>query len=93
MATYGRGLGLAQVTLPRSGLAAHVTSAFDTELWTDGTPAALTSLGTAPSSTAPTTAVLGTRRQVLRMIRWEPSWSPSPESSSARPSRSPPSSR
>lgn len=29
-ATYGRGLGIARITLPRAALAAHVTSAFDT---------------------------------------------------------------
>ncbi|MFI1031627.1 ABC transporter permease [Streptomyces sp. NPDC020951] len=119
VATYGRGLGLSQVTLSRSDLAAHVTSAFDTEVWTrGGTAEALTPLGTvldAGDYTAARSldrelnawantvmaAVLGgfaavaavntlvmtvldrrrelatlrlvgtTRRQTLRMIRWE----------------------
>jgi putative ABC transport system permease protein len=119
VATYGRGLGLAQVTMSRADLAAHVSSAFDTELWTKGgTPAVLASLGTVLDRADHTTAqsvdrelnacanavmaaVLGgfaavaavntlvmtvldrrrelgtlrligsTRRQVLRMIRWE----------------------
>ncbi|WP_420033654.1 ABC transporter permease [Streptomyces sp. cg28] len=35
-ATYERGLGLAQVTLPRAALAGHVTNPYDTELWTKG---------------------------------------------------------
>ncbi|MFC8344700.1 FtsX-like permease family protein [Streptomyces sp. NPDC057280] len=119
VATYGRGLGLAQVTLSRADLARHVTSAYDTELWTKGgTAAALKALGTVQDRAGYTTAqsvdrelnawannlmaaVLGgfaavaavntlvmtvldrrrelgtlrligsTRRQVLRMIRWE----------------------
>jgi putative ABC transport system permease protein len=119
VATYGRGLGLAQVTMARADLATHVTSAFDTELWTKGgTPAALKGFGTVLDRADHTTAqsvdrelnawantvmaavlggfaavaavntlvmtVLGrrrelgtlrligsTRRQVLRMIRWE----------------------
>ncbi|KUN28996.1 ABC transporter permease [Streptomyces antibioticus] len=119
VATYGRGLGLAQVTLSRADLAGHVTSAYDTELWAKGgTTAALKALGTVQDRTGYTTAqsvdrelnawannlmaaVLGgfaavaavntlvmtvldrrrelgtlrligsTRRQVLRMIRWE----------------------
>ncbi|WP_424886493.1 FtsX-like permease family protein [Streptomyces sp. SAI-126] len=119
VATYGRGLGLAQVTMARADLATHVTSAFDTELWTKGgTPAALRGFGTVSDRAEYTTAqsvdrelnawantvmaallggfaavaavntlvmtVLGrrrelgtlrligsTRRQVLRMIRWE----------------------
>ncbi|MFF5492323.1 ABC transporter permease [Streptomyces aquilus] len=119
VATYGRGLGLAQVTLSRADLAGHVTSAYDTELWTKGgTTAGLKPLGTVQDRAGYTTAqsvdrelnawannlmaaVLGgfaavaavntlvmtvldrrrelgtlrligsTRRQVLRMIRWE----------------------
>ncbi|MDT7842341.1 ABC transporter permease [Streptomyces justiciae] len=119
VATYGRGLGLAQVTLSRPDLASHVTSAYDTELWTKGgTTAGLKALGTVRDRDGYTTAqsvdrelnawannlmaaVLGgfaavaavntlvmtvldrrrelgtlrligsTRRQVLRMIRWE----------------------
>lgn len=119
VATYGRGLGLAQVTLSRADLAGHVTSAYDTELWTKGgTTAALKTLGTVQDRSGYTTAqsvdrelnawannlmaaVLGgfaavaavntlvmtvldrrrelgtlrligsTRRQVMRMIRWE----------------------
>ncbi|ANP55046.1 putative ABC transport system permease protein [Streptomyces griseochromogenes] len=47
VATYGRGLGLSQLTMDRGALAAHVTSAFDTELWTKGgTAGALAPLGT-----------------------------------------------
>ncbi|MFF7451143.1 MULTISPECIES: FtsX-like permease family protein [unclassified Streptomyces] len=47
VATYGRGLGLSQVTMGRAELAGHVTSAFDTELWTKGgTGAGLKDLGT-----------------------------------------------
>ncbi|MGH4028292.1 FtsX-like permease family protein [Actinomycetota bacterium Odt1-20B] len=50
VATYGRGLGLSQVTLPATALRQHVTSPFDAELWTKGgTPHALTSL--APGTT------------------------------------------
>ncbi|MEU6841326.1 FtsX-like permease family protein [Streptomyces sp. NPDC046716] len=46
-ATYERGLGLAQVTLPRAALAGHVTNPYATELWTKGgTPRALSALGT-----------------------------------------------
>ncbi|MFE3030431.1 FtsX-like permease family protein [Streptomyces canus] len=119
VATYGRGLGLAQVTMARADLAAHVSSAFDTELWTKGgTANSLKALGTVLDRADYTTAqsvdrelnawanavmaaVLGgfaavaavntlvmtvldrrrelgtlrligsTRRQVLRMIRWE----------------------
>ncbi|CAM5637192.1 hypothetical protein SALBM311S_04062 [Streptomyces alboniger] len=119
VATYGRGLGLSQVTMNRAGLATHVTSAYDSELWTKGgTAAGLGVLGTvldrADHSTAQSVerelnawanavmaAVLGgfaavaavntlvmtvldrrgelgtlrligsTRRQVLRMVRWE----------------------
>jgi putative ABC transport system permease protein len=119
VATYGRGMGLAQVTLDRATLATHVSNAFDTELWTKGgTPAGLKGLGEILPRDAYTTAqsvdrelnawannvmaaVLGgfaavaaantlvmtvldrrrelgtlrligsTRRQVLRMIRWE----------------------
>ncbi|MYY80644.1 FtsX-like permease family protein [Streptomyces sp. SID335] len=119
VATYGRGLGLSQVTMPAADLKQHVTSAFTTEIWTTGGSAqALSGLGalkdrdgyaTARSmdnelnAWANTTmaAVLGgfaaiaaintlvmtvldrrrelgtlrligsTRRQVLRMIRWE----------------------
>ncbi|MGR3937995.1 ABC transporter permease [Streptomyces sp. BRA346] len=32
VATYGRGLGTARITLPRAALAAHVTSAFDADV-------------------------------------------------------------
>ncbi|WP_063734156.1 FtsX-like permease family protein [Streptomyces sp. RTd22] len=32
VATYGRGLGIARITLPRAALAAHVTSAFDADV-------------------------------------------------------------
>ncbi|MEU1408112.1 FtsX-like permease family protein [Streptomyces sp. NPDC005728] len=47
VATYGRGMGLSEVTMSRAGLAAHVSSAFDTELWTKGgTTAGLAPLGT-----------------------------------------------
>jgi putative ABC transport system permease protein len=118
-ATYGRGLGLSQVTLNRGDLARHVSSAFDTELWVKGgTAKALAPLGhvrdradhTAAQSldrelnawaNTVMAAVLGgfaavaavntlvmtvldrrgelgtlrllgsTRRQVLRMVRWE----------------------
>ncbi|MFE0131607.1 FtsX-like permease family protein [Streptomyces sp. NPDC059037] len=119
VATYGRGLGLSQVTLPATDVKRHVTSPFATEIWTTGkAPKALTALGelrdrdgyaTAQSldrelnAWANTTmaAVLGgfaaiaavntlamtvldrrrelatlrligsTRRQVMRMVRWE----------------------
>nr|WP_157164913.1 ABC transporter permease [Streptomyces typhae] len=122
VATYERGLGLAQVTLSADTLKEHVTSAFVTEVWTKGASAAalkrLTSHGTLLGRDDYTTAqsddrelnawanttmaaVLGgfaavaaantlvmtvldrrrelgtlrligtTRRQVLRMVRWE----------------------
>ncbi|MFE7171558.1 FtsX-like permease family protein [Streptomyces sp. NPDC057616] len=119
VATYGRGMGLSQVTMARADLATHVTSAYDTELWTKGgTAAGLGRFGTVLDRGGYTTAqsldrelnawansvmagVLGgfaavaavntlvmtvldrrrelgtlrligsTRRQVLRMIRWE----------------------
>ncbi|GGV44608.1 ABC transporter permease [Streptomyces spectabilis] len=46
-ATYERGLGLSQVTLPAAEVRRHVTAALDTEIWTKGgTTAALRSLGT-----------------------------------------------
>lgn len=46
-ATYERGLGLSQVTLPRAALDGHVTSPYATELWTKGgTAASLSALGT-----------------------------------------------
>ncbi|MFI6944395.1 ABC transporter permease [Streptomyces sp. NPDC050418] len=46
VATYGRGLGLSQVTLAQDVLKPHVTSAFASELWTKGsTAAALAPLG------------------------------------------------
>ncbi|TGB07843.1 ABC transporter permease [Streptomyces sp. MZ04] len=46
VATYGRGLGLSQVTLPSTDVKRHVTSPFDTEIWTTGkAPKALTALG------------------------------------------------
>ncbi|MFJ9536202.1 FtsX-like permease family protein [Streptomyces sp. NPDC101225] len=118
-ATYGRGMGLSQVTMAHADLAPHVTSAYDTELWTKGgTAAGLGRFGTVLDRGGYTTArsldrelnawansvmagVLGgfaavaavntlvmtvldrrrelgtlrligsTRRQVLRMIRWE----------------------
>ncbi|MFJ8827195.1 FtsX-like permease family protein [Streptomyces sp. NPDC102467] len=118
-ATYERGLGLSQVTLPRAALTGHLTDPYDTELWTKGgTTRALSALGTPLARADYTTAqsldrelnawanttmaaVLGgfaaiaavntlvmsvldrrrelgtlrligsTRRQVLRMIRWE----------------------
>ncbi|MFI8965663.1 FtsX-like permease family protein [Streptomyces sp. NPDC053493] len=119
VATYGRGLGLAEITLPAADLAGHVTAPYAGELLVrGGRPAALAALGTvtdaagraaaqsrdrALNAWANTTmaAVLGgfaavaavntlvmtvldrrrelrtlrlvgtTRRQVLRMIRWE----------------------
>ncbi|GAX50195.1 ABC transporter permease [Streptomyces olivochromogenes] len=119
VATYGRGLGLSQVTLARSDLARHVSDSFDSEIWTKGgTAAGLSGLGTVRDRADHTiaesrdralnawantvmAAVLGgfaavaaantlvmtvldrrvelgtlrligsTRRQVLRMIRWE----------------------
>ncbi|WBB59329.1 FtsX-like permease family protein [Streptomyces sp. WMMC500] len=40
VATYGRGLGLAQVTLDRAVLAGHVTAAYDTDLLVSGGRAA-----------------------------------------------------
>ncbi|MGV9880897.1 FtsX-like permease family protein [Streptomyces sp. NPDC003006] len=47
VATYGRGLGLSQVTLPAADVKRHVTSAFATEIWTrGGSAAALSGLGT-----------------------------------------------
>ncbi|MEU9626939.1 FtsX-like permease family protein [Streptomyces luteogriseus] len=118
-ATYGRGLGLSQVTFHRTDLARHVSSSFDTELWVKGgTAKALAPLGRVMDRAEHTTAqsldrelnawantvmavVLGgfaavaavntlvmtvldrrgelgtlrllgsTRRQVLRMVRWE----------------------
>ncbi|MFD5799141.1 ABC transporter permease [Streptomyces diastatochromogenes] len=46
VATYGRGMGLSELTMSRADLATHVTSAFDTELWTKGgTTAGLAALG------------------------------------------------
>ncbi|MEV3855377.1 FtsX-like permease family protein [Streptomyces sp. NPDC050095] len=46
-ATYERGLGLSQVTLPRAALTGHVTNPYDTELWTKGgTAQSLSALGT-----------------------------------------------
>ncbi|ATL27767.1 ABC transporter permease [Streptomyces formicae] len=119
VATYGRGLGLSQVTMPAADVKQHVTSAFATEIWTRGGSAkSLSGLGTLTdregyatarsmdgelNAWANTTmaAVLGgfaaiaavntlvmtvldrrrelgtlrligsTRRQVLRMVRWE----------------------
>ncbi|WP_037831947.1 FtsX-like permease family protein [Streptomyces sp. NRRL S-475] len=118
-ATYGRGMGLSQVTFHRTDLARHVSSSFDTELWVKGgTAKALAPLGRVMDRAEHTTAqsldrelnawantvmaaVLGgfaavaavntlvmtvldrrgelgtlrllgsTRRQVLRMVRWE----------------------
>ncbi|MEV5975598.1 FtsX-like permease family protein [Streptomyces sp. NPDC052114] len=47
VATYGRGLGLSQVTMPAADVRRHVTSSFATELWTRGGSAeALAGLGT-----------------------------------------------
>lgn len=47
VATYGRGMGLSQVTLPAADLSPHVTSPFSSEIWTKGEGAeALTALGT-----------------------------------------------
>lgn len=40
VATYGRGMGLSQVTFSHADLARHVSSAFATELWTKGGSAA-----------------------------------------------------
>lgn len=40
MATYGRGMGLSQMTLNHADLVRHVSSAFATELWTKGGSAA-----------------------------------------------------
>ena len=119
VATYGRGMGLAQITMSRSDLATRVSSAFTTEIWTKGGSAgALAKVGTVLDrgdyATAQSldrelnawantvmAAVLGgfaavaaantlvmtvldrrrelgtlrligsTRRQVMRMIRWE----------------------
>lgn len=119
VATYTRGLGLAEITLPAAALTGHVTAPYATELFVRGGVAAdLTALGTVGDAADWTTAqgverelnawanttmaaVLGgfaaiaaantlvmtvldrrrelgtlrligtTRRQVLRMIRWE----------------------
>ncbi|MCX5363598.1 ABC transporter permease [Streptomyces sp. NBC_00124] len=57
VATYGRGMGLSQVTMARTDLAGHVTSAFDAELWTKGgTGAGLKELGTVLARADYTTA-------------------------------------
>uniref|UniRef100_UPI0033EEA19A ABC transporter permease n=1 Tax=unclassified Streptomyces TaxID=2593676 RepID=UPI0033EEA19A len=119
VAVYGRGLGLATVTMDRASLAGHVTSGFDSTLLVRGGSAkSLTALGTVTDASGYATeqsldaklgawsnymmaAVLGgfaaiaalntlvmtvldrrgelgtlrlvgaTRRQVLRMLRWE----------------------
>ncbi|GAA2800688.1 ABC transporter permease [Streptomyces showdoensis] len=119
VATYGRGLGLSEVTLPAAALTGHVTAPYATELLVrGGASAALAPLGTVTDAAGWSTAqsrdralgawanttmaaVLGgfaavaavntlvmtvldrrrelrtlrlvgtTRRQVLRMIRWE----------------------
>lgn len=123
VATYDRGLGLSQVTLPAPDLKEHLTSPFSSEIWTRGkssqtTLTSLTAFGTLQDrddyATAQSTdravnawantvmaAVLGgfaaiaavntlvmtvldrrrelgtlrligsTRRQVMRMVRWE----------------------
>ncbi|WP_447037437.1 FtsX-like permease family protein [Streptomyces sp. DSM 118878] len=119
VATYGRGLGLSQVTLPAADVRRHVTSPLPSEIWTKGGSArSLSALGTLSTRDGYTTAqsmdrelsawanttmaaVLGgfaavaavntlvmsvldrrrelgmlrligsTRRQVLRMVRWE----------------------
>ncbi|WP_407566582.1 FtsX-like permease family protein [Streptomyces sp. 184] len=53
VATYGRGLGLAQVTLDRAALAGHVTAAYDTDLLVSGGRAAdLGALGGAGTAVA-----------------------------------------
>ncbi|MBO1333979.1 ABC transporter permease [Streptomyces sp. VRA16 Mangrove soil] len=63
-ATYARGLGLAQVTLPRAALAGHVTDPYDTELWTKGgTTEALTAFGT-PLARADYTAARSLDREL-----------------------------
>ncbi|MFF1696039.1 ABC transporter permease [Streptomyces sp. NPDC058257] len=47
VATYGRGLGLSQITLPSTDLKQHLTSSFSSEIWTKGdAPRSLTALGT-----------------------------------------------
>lgn len=47
VATYGRGMGLSELTMSRADLVGHVTSAFDTQLWTKGgTTAGLAPIGT-----------------------------------------------
>ncbi|MFE6165633.1 ABC transporter permease [Streptomyces sp. NPDC056486] len=47
VATYGRGLGLSQITFPSADLKQHVTSSFSSEIWTKGEASqALTALGT-----------------------------------------------
>ncbi|MEV7196574.1 FtsX-like permease family protein [Streptomyces sp. NPDC093510] len=47
VATYGRGLGLSQATMPAADLKQHVTSSFPTEIWTKGgSEQALAGLGT-----------------------------------------------
>ncbi|MEV0320377.1 ABC transporter permease [Streptomyces sp. NPDC050658] len=57
VATYGRGLGLSEVTLPASAVKQHVTSPFDTEIWTKGGSAkALSPLGTLQDSSEYATA-------------------------------------
>lgn len=119
VATYGRGLGLSQVTLPAADVRRHVSSPLPSEIWTKGGSAtSLAGLGTLTTRDGYTTAqsldrelnawanttmaaVLGgfaaiaavntlvmtvldrrrelgtlrligtTRRQVLRMVRWE----------------------
>ncbi|MCI3930702.1 ABC transporter permease [Streptomyces sp. AN091965] len=56
-ATYERGLGLSQVTLPAAAVRQHVTAALDTEIWTKGgTAAGLKSLGTVSDRDGYTTA-------------------------------------
>ncbi|THC41108.1 FtsX-like permease family protein [Streptomyces sp. A1499] len=119
VATYGRGLGLSQVTLPAADVRRHVSSPLPSEIWTKGGSAkSLAALGALTTRDGYTTAqsldrelnawanttmaaVLGgfaaiaavntlvmtvldrrrelgtlrligtTRRQVLRMVRWE----------------------
>ncbi|MBC3986273.1 ABC transporter permease [Streptomyces sp. AC536] len=54
VAVYGRGLGVAQLTLPRAALAPHVTAAFDTDVFVQRTP------GGDPDRVAAALAPLGT---------------------------------
>ncbi|MFE6778854.1 ABC transporter permease [Streptomyces sp. NPDC057702] len=53
VATYGRGLGVAALTLPRAALAPHMTSAFDTDVFVHRAP------GSDPDQVAAALAPLG----------------------------------